>query len=53
MNRNSDHGLISCETSSCRFPAVPQLQEYKISVMVKDKLGEEMESYSFNISDRG
>uniref|UniRef100_A0A3B3DN75 Fibronectin type-III domain-containing protein n=1 Tax=Oryzias melastigma TaxID=30732 RepID=A0A3B3DN75_ORYME len=49
---NSDHGLISCETSSCRFPAVPQLQEYKISVMVKDKLGEEMESYSFNISDR-
>ncbi|RVE67939.1 hypothetical protein OJAV_G00086790 [Oryzias javanicus] len=50
--KNSDRGLISCEKSSCRFPAVPQLQEYNISVMVKDKLGEEMESYSFNISDR-
>uniref|UniRef100_A0A8C7ZYH8 Fibronectin type-III domain-containing protein n=1 Tax=Oryzias sinensis TaxID=183150 RepID=A0A8C7ZYH8_9TELE len=51
--KNSDQGLISCETSSCRFPAVPQLQEYNISVMVKDQLGEETESYSFNISERG
>ncbi|XP_023814694.1 leukemia inhibitory factor receptor isoform X2 [Oryzias latipes] len=34
------------------FPAVPQLQEYNISVMVKDELGKETESYSFNISER-
>ncbi|XP_028269069.1 leukemia inhibitory factor receptor [Parambassis ranga] len=49
---NSDQAPITCEPSSCTFPAVPQLQEYNISVVVKDKLGEETESYSFNISER-
>ncbi|XP_072243660.1 leukemia inhibitory factor receptor isoform X2 [Leuresthes tenuis] len=50
--RNSNQATINCETSSCSFPAVPQLQEYNICVLVKNKLGEETESYSFNISDR-
>lgn len=52
-NRNSDKAPFTCEQSSCTFPAVPHLQNYNISVWVKDKLGEEMERYSFNISDRG
>ncbi|XP_054467793.1 leukemia inhibitory factor receptor [Anoplopoma fimbria] len=49
---NSDQAPISCKSSSCTFPAVPQREEYNISVVVKDQLGEETESYSFNISDR-
>uniref|UniRef100_A0A3P9BW38 Leukemia inhibitory factor receptor n=1 Tax=Maylandia zebra TaxID=106582 RepID=A0A3P9BW38_9CICH len=49
---NSDKAPFTCEQSSCTFPAVPHLQNYNISVWVKDKLGEEMERYSFNISDR-
>ncbi|XP_047447462.1 oncostatin-M-specific receptor subunit beta isoform X2 [Mugil cephalus] len=49
---NSDRGPVSCEESSCTFPAVPQLQEYNISVVVKDMLGEETASHSFNISER-
>ncbi|XP_070761070.1 leukemia inhibitory factor receptor [Enoplosus armatus] len=49
---NSDQAPINCAESSCTFPAVPQLEEYNISVVVKDQLGEETESYSFNISDR-
>ncbi|XP_074495372.1 leukemia inhibitory factor receptor isoform X2 [Sebastes fasciatus] len=49
---NSDQAPINCTPSSCTFPAVPQLEEYNISVVVKDQLGEETESYSFNISDR-
>ncbi|XP_028434715.1 leukemia inhibitory factor receptor isoform X2 [Perca flavescens] len=49
---NSDQAPINCEQSSCTFPAVPQLEEYNISLVVKDQLGEETESYSFNISDR-
>ncbi|KAF1389404.1 hypothetical protein PFLUV_G00073080 [Perca fluviatilis] len=49
---NSDQAPINCEQSSCTFPAVPQLDEYNISLVVKDQLGEETESYSFNISDR-
>ncbi|XP_078107293.1 leukemia inhibitory factor receptor isoform X1 [Sander vitreus] len=49
---NSDQAPINCEPSSCTFPAVPQLEEYNISLVVKDQLGEETESYSFNISDR-
>ncbi|XP_013867225.1 oncostatin-M-specific receptor subunit beta [Austrofundulus limnaeus] len=50
--KNSDQAPIICEPSSCTFPAVAQLQEYNILVEVKDQLGEESESYSFNISDR-
>ncbi|XP_035514491.1 oncostatin-M-specific receptor subunit beta [Morone saxatilis] len=49
---NSDQAPIQCEQSSCTFSAIPQLEEYNISVLVKDQLGEETESYSFNISDR-
>nr|XP_046243960.1 leukemia inhibitory factor receptor [Scatophagus argus] len=49
---NSDQAPINCKQSSCTFPAVPHLEEYNISVVVKDQLGEETESYSFNISDR-
>ncbi|XP_036954638.1 oncostatin-M-specific receptor subunit beta isoform X1 [Acanthopagrus latus] len=49
---NSDRAPINCKPSSCIFPAVPQLEEYNIRVMVKDPLGEETESHSFNISDR-
>ncbi|KAM9360201.1 leukemia inhibitory factor receptor [Symphorus nematophorus] len=49
---NSDQPPINCEPSSCIFPAVPRMEEYNIRVVVKDQLGEETESYSFNISDR-
>lgn len=52
-HRNSDQAPISCKKSHCTFPAIPQLEEYKISVVVKNKVGEETESYSFSISDRG
>lgn len=44
---------VACQQSSCTFQALPRLEEYNISVVVKDQLGEETESYSFNISDRG
>ncbi|XP_034547122.1 leukemia inhibitory factor receptor isoform X2 [Notolabrus celidotus] len=50
--QNSDHFQILCKQTSCTFPAVPHLEEYSIIVVVKDRLGEEMESYSFNISER-
>ncbi|KAM8885085.1 LOW QUALITY PROTEIN: leukemia inhibitory factor receptor [Spinachia spinachia] len=49
---NWDRGPIICSWSSCTFPASPQREHYNISVMVKNQLGEETESYSFNISDR-
>ncbi|XP_070690651.1 leukemia inhibitory factor receptor [Pempheris klunzingeri] len=49
---NLQRDPINCEQSSCTFPVVPHLEEYNISVVVKDQLGEETESYSFNISDR-
>ncbi|KAJ4941988.1 hypothetical protein JOQ06_011859 [Pogonophryne albipinna] len=49
---NSDQPPINCEQSSCTFPVIPNLKEYNIRVVVKDLLGEETESYSFNISDR-
>ncbi|KAF7200667.1 leukemia inhibitory factor receptor [Nothobranchius furzeri] len=49
---NSHQAPIKCKSSLCSFPAVPRLQEYRIRVVVKDQLGEEMEIYNFNISDR-
>ncbi|XP_059192738.1 leukemia inhibitory factor receptor [Centropristis striata] len=49
---NSDQAPISCKELSCTFPVVPQLENYNISVVVRDQLGEEKESYSFNISER-
>ncbi|KAM4745889.1 leukemia inhibitory factor receptor [Anableps anableps] len=49
---NTDQAPIRCKPSSCTFRAVPQQQEYKIRLEVKDQLGEEMATYSFNISDR-
>lgn len=49
---NSGQAPIDCKQSTCTFPALPQLQEYNITVVVKDQLGEESESYSFNILDR-
>ncbi|XP_042344411.1 leukemia inhibitory factor receptor [Plectropomus leopardus] len=50
---NSGQAPINCiHLNSCIFLAAPQLEEYNISVVVKDKLGEEMASYSFNLSER-
>ncbi|XP_029295925.1 leukemia inhibitory factor receptor [Cottoperca gobio] len=50
---NSEQRPIKCtDSSSCSFPVIPLLENYNIRVVVKDKLGEETESYSFNISDR-
>ncbi|XP_049435302.1 leukemia inhibitory factor receptor isoform X1 [Epinephelus fuscoguttatus] len=49
---NSDQAPIKCQQFPCTFSAVPQLEEYNISVVVKDKLGEAMESYTFNLSER-
>ena len=42
-----------CEESSCRFPVVPSLEEYHISLLVRNPLGQQSAPYSFNISDRG
>uniref|UniRef100_A0A672GK54 Fibronectin type-III domain-containing protein n=1 Tax=Salarias fasciatus TaxID=181472 RepID=A0A672GK54_SALFA len=50
--QNTDRAPFHCDPSRCVFPVVPQLQVYNISVEVKNELGEEMESYSFNISER-
>ncbi|KAM7391310.1 hypothetical protein PAMP_022010 [Pampus punctatissimus] len=49
---NSDQDPIICEKSPCKFHVVPQLKEYNISVVVRNQLGEETDSYSFNIFDR-
>ncbi|KAK5870919.1 hypothetical protein PBY51_003827 [Eleginops maclovinus] len=49
---NSDQLPINCKASTCTFPTIPHLKEYYIRLVVKDQLGEETESYSFNISDR-
>lgn len=49
----NEPGAIECKPSSCTFQAVPQLEEYKISIVVRNQLGEETASNSFNITDRG
>ncbi|XP_034026632.1 oncostatin-M-specific receptor subunit beta isoform X2 [Thalassophryne amazonica] len=49
---NTEQPPVRCQQSSCSFAVVPELEEYRITVEVKDQLGEEMESYSFSISDR-
>ena len=51
-NRNPG-GQYKCEESSCRFPVVPSLEEYHISLLVRNPLGQQSAPYSFNISDRG
>lgn len=53
VHRNSGLSPVACQQSSCTFQALPRLEEYNISVVVKDQLGEETASYCFNISDRG
>uniref|UniRef100_A0A3B3Y5M7 Fibronectin type-III domain-containing protein n=1 Tax=Poecilia mexicana TaxID=48701 RepID=A0A3B3Y5M7_9TELE len=50
---NTDQAPVRCQPPSCTFPAVPQQQEYNIRLEVKDQLGEETATYSFNISERG
>ncbi|KAM6930889.1 leukemia inhibitory factor receptor [Xenentodon cancila] len=49
---NIDQAPFECKSSFCSFPVVPQLQEYDISVVVRDMLGEEEQHYRFNISER-
>ncbi|KAM7415884.1 hypothetical protein PAMA_018107 [Pampus argenteus] len=49
---NSDQAPVECVHSPCKLHAVPQLEEYNISVVVRNQLGEETHSYSFNIFDR-
>uniref|UniRef100_A0A3Q2G2T9 Leukemia inhibitory factor receptor-like n=1 Tax=Cyprinodon variegatus TaxID=28743 RepID=A0A3Q2G2T9_CYPVA len=49
---STDHPPISCQPQSCVFQADQQQQEYKIRVEIKDKLGEENATYSFNIAER-
>lgn len=51
--RNTGEDLIKCGEWSCRFQAVPGLEWYHVSVVVRNQLGEEKQSYSFNITDRG
>ncbi|XP_075994706.1 leukemia inhibitory factor receptor isoform X2 [Genypterus blacodes] len=50
--QNSDQVGVACEPLSCSFPVVPRLEEYNITVVVRNQLGEERESHSFNLSDR-
>ncbi|XP_029018223.1 oncostatin-M-specific receptor subunit beta isoform X2 [Betta splendens] len=49
---NADQAPVVCQRSSCSFPAIRRLEEYRIRVVVKNQVGEEAESHSFNISDR-
>lgn len=49
----NEPGTIECNQSSCTFQAVPHLEEHKISIVVRNQLGEETASNSFNITDRG
>ncbi|PWA15728.1 hypothetical protein CCH79_00009066, partial [Gambusia affinis] len=49
---NTGQASIHCQPLSCTFPAVPQQQEYKIRLEVKNQLGEATATHSFNISDR-
>ncbi|XP_053530445.1 leukemia inhibitory factor receptor isoform X3 [Ictalurus punctatus] len=51
---NSDGVMFPCDkrSSSCEFPVLPDLIFYNISVVVKNSLGEERESYAFNITHR-
>ncbi|XP_014878946.1 oncostatin-M-specific receptor subunit beta-like, partial [Poecilia latipinna] len=49
---NTDQTPVRCQPPSCTFSAVPQQQEYNIRLEVKDQLGEETATYSFNISER-
>uniref|UniRef100_A0A8C7GT91 Fibronectin type-III domain-containing protein n=1 Tax=Oncorhynchus kisutch TaxID=8019 RepID=A0A8C7GT91_ONCKI len=50
--KNTVEDPIKCGEWSCRFQAVPGLEWYHVSVVVKNQLGEEKQSYSFNITDR-
>uniref|UniRef100_A0A3B5KAB1 Fibronectin type-III domain-containing protein n=1 Tax=Takifugu rubripes TaxID=31033 RepID=A0A3B5KAB1_TAKRU len=50
--QNSGLSPVACQQSSCTFQALPRLEEYNISVVVKDQLGEETANYCFNIRDR-
>ncbi|XP_060722936.1 leukemia inhibitory factor receptor isoform X1 [Tachysurus vachellii] len=51
---NSDGLMFQCDerSSSCQFPVLPDLFIYNISVVVENSLGEERESYTFNITHR-
>ncbi|KAB5514976.1 hypothetical protein PHYPO_G00248960 [Pangasianodon hypophthalmus] len=51
---NADGVIFPCDKkpSSCEFPVLPDLIFYNISVVVKNSLGEERESYAFNITHR-
>ncbi|KAM9446613.1 leukemia inhibitory factor receptor isoform 1-T1 [Clarias gariepinus] len=51
---NTDGVIFSCDKrpSSCEFPVLPDLIFYNISVVVNNSLGEERESYAFNITNR-
>uniref|UniRef100_A0A4W5K0K8 Fibronectin type-III domain-containing protein n=1 Tax=Hucho hucho TaxID=62062 RepID=A0A4W5K0K8_9TELE len=50
--KNTGEDPIKCGEWSCRFQAVPGLERYHVSVVVRNQLGEEKQSYSFNITDR-
>ncbi|KAK1806302.1 hypothetical protein P4O66_000180 [Electrophorus voltai] len=43
---------IPCDISRCTFKMVAEQSFYNISVVVRNALGEERQSYAFNISDR-
>ncbi|XP_068461138.1 leukemia inhibitory factor receptor, partial [Clinocottus analis] len=48
-----DRAPVRCEAGSpCAFPAVPQREEYDVTVVARNRLGEATASCSFNISDR-
>ncbi|XP_060763655.1 leukemia inhibitory factor receptor isoform X2 [Neoarius graeffei] len=51
---NLDGVIFPCgnRPSSCEFPVLPDLIFYNISVVVNNSLGEERESYAFNITHR-
>ena len=52
-NSENPGGQYECEESSCKFPVVPSLEEYHLSLLVSNPLGQQSAPYSFNISDRG
>ncbi|XP_036455048.1 leukemia inhibitory factor receptor [Colossoma macropomum] len=50
--RVQDSGEVQCAEESCEFAALPGRGFYNISVVVRNGLGEESQSYAFNISHR-
>ncbi|KAI4891944.1 hypothetical protein NFI96_018701, partial [Prochilodus magdalenae] len=48
--QDSDQAEVQCDEDPCVFPALPGRIFYNITVVVRNKLGEENQSYAFHFS---